>query len=111
MANKVSTQSYLIKRLRDSGYNIIKLDSISYNDGDNRKWTILLDNAIASVLITCMKDGALQLYDGNRFVKNTKLKIDTDSVEVLIEFLNACGIVNKHRSYKSLDLDSRMEVE
>ena len=111
MANKVSTQSYLIKRLRDSGYNVIKLDGITYTESDSRKWTILLDNAVSSVFITCMKNNELQLYDGNRFIKNTKLKIDTSSVEVLIEFLNSCGIVNKHRSYRSIDLETDPAME
>lgn len=99
MANKLTTQSYFIKRLRDSGYNVFKIDSVEYRASDKRKWSVILDNAVASVIITCMKSGALQLYDGNRFIKNTNLKIDTDSVEVLIEHLNEYGIVNKHKAY------------
>lgn len=98
MANKLSTQSYFIKRLRDSGYNVFKIE-IEYKPADKRKWSVILDNAVASVIITCMKTGPLQLYDGNRFIKNTNLKIDTDSIEVLIEYLNECGIVNKHKLY------------
>lgn len=100
MANKLSTQSYLIKRLRDAGYNVSRLQGVEYREQDTRKWTILLDNGVATVLITCMKNGTLQFYDGNRFIKNTNLKIDTDSVEVIVEFLNDCGIINKHKSYE-----------
>jgi hypothetical protein len=99
MANKLSTQSYFIKRLRDSGYNVFKIDNIEYKAKDKRKWSVILDNAVSSVIITCMKTGALQLYDGSRFIKNSNLKIDTDSIEVLIEHLNECGIVNKHKMY------------
>lgn len=99
MANKLSTQSYFIKRLRDCGYNVFKIDNIDYRTTDKRKWTVILDNAVSSVIITCMKTGALQLYDGSRYIKNTNLKIDTDSIEVLIEYLNECGIINKHKMY------------
>lgn len=111
MANKLTTQSYFIKRLRDSGYNVFKIDNIEYRTTDKRKWSVILDNAVASVIITCMKSGALQLYDGNRFIKNTNLKIDTDSVEVLIEHLNEYGIVNKHKTYGKVFSDICVSIE
>lgn len=98
MANKISTKSYCIKRLKDSGYNIDKLDSIEYLETDNRKWSIILDSGVSSVIITLLKNGNLHFYDGNRFL-NSKLTLNTDSLEVLIEYLNEKGIVNKHYSY------------
>lgn len=98
MSNKISTKSYLTKRLRDCGYIIDKLENIEYQEQDKRKWTIILDNGCASILLTCMKDGHIQLYDGGRFI-NHNLKLDTDSVEVLIDYLNERGIVNKHWNY------------
>jgi len=96
--NKITTQSYTIKRLRDCGYIVDKLDKVEYTDEDTRKWSILVDNGTATIILTCFKDSTIQLYDGGRFL-NPKLKLDTDSVEVLIDYLNQRGIINKHRNY------------
>jgi hypothetical protein len=38
------------------------------------------------------------LYDGCRYF-NPNLRIDTDSIEVLIEYFSERGIVNKHWNY------------
>jgi hypothetical protein len=98
MANKISTKSYCVKRLKDCGYNIDKLDSLVYQEGDQRKWTIIVDDGGSSIILTLLKNNSLHFYDGNRYF-NSKLTLNTDSVEVLIEFLNERGIVNKHPSY------------
>ncbi len=98
MSNKISTKSYAVKRLRDSGFSVDKADHIVYTENDNRKWTIIIDGGVATIFATCYKDGGIQLYDGGRFL-NPNLKLNTDSVEVLIEYLNDRGVVNKHRLY------------
>lgn len=99
MANKITTRSYLIKRLRDSGYVVDRLE-IEYPDTDKRRWTIILDNGCSSVLTTCYKDGTLSFYDGNHFIKD-RFKLSTDSVEVIVDYLNTNGIINKHSKYGS----------
>ena len=98
MSNKISTKSYCIKRLRDSGYTVDRMDTVQYLETDLRKWSILVDNGTSSIILTCLKSGSVSLYDGERFL-NSRLHLDTDSVEVLIEYLNERGIVNKHYSY------------
>lgn len=98
MANKISTKSYCIKRLKDSGFNVDKLDTLTFTEEDRRKWAIVIDNGVGSVLLTCLKNGNVHLYDGDRFL-NTRLLLDTDSIEVLIEYFNEKGIINKHFSY------------
>lgn len=99
MSNKVSTKSYCIKRLRDCGYTANIIENLNYTEEDKRKWSALIDNGCASVIMTCFKDGSIQFYDGRRYISNTSLKLFTDSVEVIVEFLNEKGIINKHKSY------------
>ncbi len=98
MSNKITTKSYTIKRLRDMGYTVDKMDSIEYLPTDNRKWTIIMDNGGMTILVTCYKDDSLHLYDGGRYI-NSSMKFNTDSVEVLAEFLNSRGLIHKHPRY------------
>lgn len=95
--NRITTKSYFIKRLRDCGYVVDKLD-IEYLDTDSRKWSVLLDNAVSSIIITCYDDNTFSFYDGQRFL-NSNLKLSTDSIEVIVEHLNMKGIINKHPKY------------
>ena len=107
--NKLTTQSYLVKRLKDMGYSIDKLTAVEYTATDKRKFSILLDNGGVSIIVTCFKPeidpngkpkdfGKFQFYDGQR-MHNTNLKFDTLSAEVLGEYLNSKGVINKHWSY------------
>lgn len=96
--NNITTKSYLVKRLKDSGYAVDKLDNIEYTLSDKRKFSILIDNGGNSILLTCYKDGKIQFYDGGR-IHNAHLKHSTSSIQVLIEYLNEKGVVNKHWSY------------
>jgi hypothetical protein len=100
MSNKITTKSYCIKRLRDMGYTVDKLDSIEYNTNDERKWSFIIDNGGMSLLITCYKDNTIHIYDGGRYI-NTNMKLDTDSVEVLAEYLNSRGLIHKHPRYNN----------
>ena len=101
--NKITTKSYFTKRLRDCGYKVDKL-SIDYPEDDRRKWTIMLDmsshassEARANVIVTCFHDGGILFYDGLHYLPNVKLK--TDSIDVIVEYLNSKGIINKHPAY------------
>lgn len=96
--NNITTKSYLVKRLKDSGWSIDKLDNIEYSKTDKRKFSILIDNGGTSILLTCFKDGKIQFYDGGR-THNAHLNLRTDSVEVIYEYLNEKGVVDKHYSY------------
>ena len=96
--SRITTQSYTVKRLRDSGYIVDRIDQLVYTEDDKRKWSILVDNGSTSILMTCYKDSTVQLYDGQRLF-NPLLRIDTESIEVLIEYFNSRGAVNKHWHY------------
>ena len=98
MSNKISSKSYCIKRLRDCGYYVDKIDSLEYSEEDSRKWTAIIDPNGMSIFLTCNKDETVSLYDGGRYI-NSREKINTDSIEVLIEFLNERGLVSKHYLY------------
>jgi hypothetical protein len=97
MKNNVTTQGYFIKRLRDSGFVVVKLFD-KYAQHDSRKWTVLVDPSNTSVLITCYQnkeykgDVLFEFNDGgNRFIKNFNLK--TQSMEIVITTLLEKGIL------------------
>lgn len=98
MSNKITTKSYCIKRLRDMGYTVDKIDSIDYSEDDDRKWSFIMDDGGMSIFVTCYKDDTIHVYDGGRYT-NTNMKLDTDSVEVLAEHLNKRGLIHKHYKY------------
>lgn len=98
MSNKLTTKSYCIKRLRDIGYAIDKEDSFDYSLEDDRKWSFIIDNGGMSILLTCYRNDTLHIYDGGRFTP-INMRLDTDSIEVLAEYLNSRGLIHKHPRY------------
>jgi len=104
MANKITTQSYFIKRLKDSGYVVYKIFD-QYGEADPRSWTVMIDPGNASILCTCyvnhkelFNETFFELYDGGQFIPE-KFKLKTDSIEVIISYLVKYGINNKSESY------------
>lgn len=102
--NKITTVSYFIKRLRDSGYVADKVFT-DYADQDPRCWTVVIDPKNTSVFITCFNnrnflgEEYFEITDGNQYIpENFKLK--TSSIEVIIEYLVKFGINNKSNTYK-----------
>jgi hypothetical protein len=100
MSNKPTTKSYCVKRLRDNGYGIDRDDTIDYTPEDQRKWSIIMDNGGMSIFLTCYKDNTFHVYDGGRYT-NTNMRLNTDSVEVLVQYLNERGLIHKHPRYGS----------
>lgn len=96
MANKIATPSYLIKRLRESGFIVIRLfNKFAY--ADSRKWSIMIDPAGSSIVVTCYEnypspgDISFEFNDGGvLWPRNFILK--TRSVEVIILQLLEKGI-------------------
>jgi hypothetical protein len=103
MSNKITTQGYFIKRLRDCGYSVWKLYD-AYSDDDPRAWTVIIDPGHASVLCTCYINAkafgvtTFEIYDGGQFIPE-KFKVSTDSIEVIVSYLVKFGINNKSGSY------------
>lgn len=101
--NKVTTCSYFIKRLRDSGYVVDKLFS-EYAFSDPRSWTVIVDPQVASILVTCynnhneLGEEYFELHDGGQFIPD-KFKIKTSSIEVIVEYLVKFNINNKSSTY------------
>lgn len=97
--NQITTQGYFIKRLRDSGFDTVRLFD-GYGVQDPRKWTLLIDPKGISLLLTCYEnkefkgDVIFEFHDGgNRFPKNWNLK--TDSMEIIITTLVERGVPQK----------------
>lgn len=101
--NKITTCSYFIKRLRDSGYVADKLYS-EYNTADPRSWTAIIDPGVASVFVTCynnhndLGEEYFEIYDGGQYIPD-RFKIKTSSIEIVIEYLVKFGINNKASTY------------
>jgi len=97
--NKLTTQSYFVKRLKDSGYEVWKIFD-AYNEGDSRSWTIVIDPGVASVFCTChvnhevWEDSYFEFWDSGRYIP-PRFKLRTDSIEVVVAHLVKYGINNK----------------
>tara|TARA_R110000868_G_scaffold273487_2_gene532673 strand:- start:1687 stop:2127 length:441 start_codon:yes stop_codon:yes gene_type:complete len=96
--NKVKTAGYVIKRLRDNGFIVIKCFAF-FAKQDPRLWTVLINPGEASVFLTCflnkekIDEVMFELNDGGRFFpRNVFLK--TDSIEVLVQYLLEHNVTN-----------------
>jgi len=96
--NKIKTAGYFIKRLKDSGFVVLKMFN-AYSDADPRRWTVLIDPGYHSVYVTCFtnkneKGEVMFEFDdgGNRFNKGFYIK--TDSIEVIVNNLIEKGVNN-----------------
>lgn len=101
--NKVTTCSYFIKRLRDSGYVVDKLFN-DYSIADPRSWTVIVDPNVSSILVTCynnhneLGEEYFEMYDGGQYIPEN-FKIKTSSIEVIVEYLVKFNINNKASTY------------
>ena len=97
--NKITTQGYFVKRLRDAGYYVVRLYS-RYSKDDPRKWTVILNPKRESLLITCY-DGSdfegIALYEFNDGGVNLprNFNISTDSIEVVLGHLKQFGVIGR----------------
>ena len=94
--NKLKTAGYFIKRLRDSGFETVRVFN-GYGNSDPRKWTILVDPGNSSVIITCFENRPFkgeflfEFDDGNQFFKKG-FSLKTDSIEVVVRKLLDSGV-------------------
>lgn len=89
--NKITTNGYFLRRLRDSGFIAVRSFS-KFGQHDPRKWSVIVDPGVTSVIITCYqnKENAGDVFftfdDGEvKFPHNWKLK--TQSMEVIVTTL------------------------
>lgn len=102
--NKLKTAGYFIKRLRDSGFETIRVFN-GYSDSDPRKWTVLIDPGQSSLFITCYEnipfkgEFLFEFDDGNQFFRNN-YSLKTHSIEVVVNKLLEGGVnqINKPRN-------------
>jgi hypothetical protein len=100
--NSIKTPSYFCKRLKDSGFIVLKIFQ-GYSQNDPRRWTVLVDPGHASVYITCYTnkefagDVMFEFSDGGQlFPHNWSIK--TDSIEVIVTHLLERGVSNNSKS-------------
>jgi hypothetical protein len=112
--NKLRTPGYFIKRLRDNGYIVLRVFSI-FGRHDPRRWTAIINPTGDSVFCTCyinkneMGEVLFELDDaGTKIPKNFYLK--TESIEVVIKFLQDNGITNSDYPGKSRYMVSRLNT-
>lgn len=102
MTNKLTTLGYFRKRLRDSGYNCLEIYK-DFHETDPRSWCMVIDPGGASVFCTCylncpdLGDSFFELVDGNISIPG-KIKLKTDSFEIIAEYLNKLNINNKGKN-------------
>lgn len=103
MANKLTTIGYFMKRLRNSGYVVDKLFT-GYSVVDSRDWSVVIDPGCASIFVTCYQNDPelgksyFELYDGGKFIPG-RLKLETNSIEIFVNYLVQFGINNKFKGY------------
>mgnify|MGYP001100770130 CR=1 FL=1 len=94
--NKLKTAGYFIKRLRDSGFETVRVFN-NYTESDPRKWTVLIDPGNSSVFITCFENRPFtgeflfEFNDGNQFFRNNT-SLHTHSIEVVVRKLVEGGV-------------------
>ncbi len=105
MKNKISTLSYFMKRLRDNKYVVWKVFD-GYYIGDRRKWTVLVNPGYHSVYITCYIDNeslknepVFSFDDGGSWDIKTNEKLQTKSIQIVINKLIECGITPDSTEY------------
>ena len=98
--NKIRTAGYFIKRLRDSGFIVLKT-FFRYAKHDPRRWTILVDPSNTSVYITCFSNKnnlgeiLFKIDDGDQLIPNN-FYLKTESIEVVISYLINKGVCNSN---------------
>lgn len=94
--NKLKTAGYFIKRLRDSGFETLRVFN-RYSESDPRKWSVIVDPGRSSVFITCFEnhhnngDYTFEFSDGNQFFRNN-YSLKTHSIEVVVRKLVESGV-------------------
>ena len=98
--NSITNLSYFVKRLKDSGYETWRLID-SYPESDPRKFTVLVDRSNSNIFITCYinldnyGDTVFEFHDGGQFIP-FRFRVNTDSFEIIVKYLNNFGIVKKY---------------
>jgi len=90
--NKVTTQGYFIRSLRNAGYNTSRVYD-RYSPEDIRKWTIVINANTDSIFITCVDKGewpwrGLFHIDDASNIFPQGLYINTDSTDVILKHLD-----------------------
>jgi hypothetical protein len=97
--NKITTQGYFIKKLRDSGFFVERVYS-KYNKDDSRKWTVVVNPTNESIFITCRDNGewpwrGLYEFDDSGTIIPRGFHINTESTGVVVKHLQQFNVQPK----------------
>lgn len=99
--NKLYNQSYFVKRILDSNYDVTRLN-IKFEQDDIRKWMILVNSKKIkykhNICITCFKNSNNFLFSfQGQNMRNFKL--ETKSMSTIIKILdNVIGLKEREES-------------
>lgn len=96
--NRPTKKSIFVKRLKDSGYAVDFM--VEFSEDDPRKWQLLIDRGHGNVFVTCYKTDLFEFYDGEQY-HQSKYLTDTASIDVIFQYLNDSGTINKHPHYNT----------
>ena len=109
--NKISTFSYFLKRLRDSGFIAIKLFR-DYGQQDPRKWSVMVDPSGRSLIITCYQNKefdafilgfcAYGIFDFTNMAIFKNYNLKTSSMEIIITTLIEKMVPQKYNDHTFL---------
>ena len=94
--NNITTKGYFIKRLRDSGFFVVR-DYNRYSQHDSRKWTVVVNPKGESVFITCHDNGewpwrGLYEFDDSGTIIPRGFHINTESTDVVAKHLQQFNV-------------------
>jgi hypothetical protein len=94
--NKITTQGYFIKKMRDFGFVVERVYS-KYSEDDTRKWTVVVNPKSQSIFITCRDNGewpwrGLYEFDDSGTIIPRGFHINTESTEVVAKHLQQFNV-------------------
>lgn len=97
--NKITTQGYFLKRLKDAGYYVIRMFD-RYSKDDKRKWTIIINPSTDSIMLTCIDNGdwphrGLYKLDDDNNIFPHNFYINTESIDVILKHLKEFDVDQK----------------
>ena len=88
--NKITTQGYFIRRLRNEGFHVSCVYDRYSDSNDRRRWTVVVNPGTDSIFITCVDKGdwpnrGMYRIDDNGSTFPVNFYINTESIDVVIK--------------------------
>ena len=109
--NNITTQGYFVRRLRKEGFEVSRVYD-RYSDTDKRKWTLAINPDTDSIFVTCIDRGewpykGMYLVDDNGNIFPSSFYINTDSIEVIVKYLDSYKVNRRFPNYMLNNRDGK----